>query len=151
MRREKEGLAKFHETRGLCEAVMGDADYHPNPCVIVCPFATCKKAHYHLNSFSTVSQLYSHWQKQHAKNKAARILEARWRLATVNKKSRNLKALLDAPQPLVLANEEMERLGGEEKGYEGIRKPAPSVADFKHRFALNSSEHFQWLEAAGTI
>lgn len=66
MRRDRVSLAKFHETRGLCEVVMGDADYHPNPCVLVCPFATCRKAHYHLNGFSAVSQLYSHWQKKHA-------------------------------------------------------------------------------------
>ena len=45
----------------------------------------------------------------------------------------------------------MERLGGEEAGYEEIRKPAPSAADFKHRFDLNSREHFEWLEAASTI
>ena len=51
--------------RACAQAVMGDADYHPNPCVIICPFATCRKAHYHLNGFSTVSQLYSHWQKKH--------------------------------------------------------------------------------------
>ena len=151
MRRERAFLAKFHETRTLSEAVMGDANYHPNPCVLICPFAMCRKAHYHLNSFSTVSQLYSHWQKNHPKNNAARTLEARWRLANDNKKSLNLKALLDAKHSLVLTNEEMERLGGEEAGYEEIRKPAPSAADFKHRFDLNSSEHFEWLEAASTI
>ena len=65
MRRDRVSLAKFHETRGLCEVVMGDADYHPNPCVLICPFAKCCKAHYHLNGFSAVSQLYSHWQKKY--------------------------------------------------------------------------------------
>ena len=64
MRRDRTLTTKFHETRALCEAVMGDADYHPNPCVLICPFATCRKAHYHLNGFSAVSQLYSHWQSR---------------------------------------------------------------------------------------
>ena len=75
MRRDRSSLVKFHEMRMLAEAVMGSADYHPNPCVLICPFATCRKSHYHLNGFSTVSQLYSHWQQNHAKNKAARTLE----------------------------------------------------------------------------
>ena len=60
---------------------MGCADYHPNPCVLVCPFATCKKSHRILNGIGAVSQLYSHWQQRHAENPAARKLEARWRLA----------------------------------------------------------------------
>jgi hypothetical protein len=50
MRHERTFMAKFHETRALSEAVMGDANYHPNPCVLICPFATFRKAHYHLNT-----------------------------------------------------------------------------------------------------
>ena len=65
--------------------VMGDGDYHPGPVVIICPFATCKKSHRVLNGVSAVSQLYSHWQEGHKDNKAARVLEARWRLALDNK------------------------------------------------------------------
>jgi hypothetical protein len=65
MRRDRTLIVKFHETRALCEVVMGDADYHPNPCILICPFATCRKSHYHLNGFSAVSQLYSHWKKKH--------------------------------------------------------------------------------------
>ena len=75
----------------------------------------------------------------------------RFRLANDHKKASNLVALLDARCPLILSNEEMERLGGEGEGYEQVRKPAPSAADFKHRFGLASREHFEWLEAAGTI
>ena len=63
----------------------------------------------------------------------------------------NLAALLDSQHPLILTNEEMDRLGGEEKGHEQIRKPTPSAADFKHRFKLDSREHYEWLEAVGTI
>lgn len=88
---------------------------------------------------------------RHTENRAAHTLIARWRLANDHKKSSNLSALLDARCPLVLSNEEMERLGGEGEGYEAIRKPAPSAADFKHRAGLASREHFEWLEAAGTI
>ena len=47
--------------------------------------------------------------------------------------------------------QEMERLGGEASGYEAVRKPAPSTADFTHRFALNSREHLEWLQATGSI
>ena len=50
----------------VCSAqVMGNADYHPNPCVIICPFATCKKSHRVLNGIGAVSQLYSHWKEGH--------------------------------------------------------------------------------------
>jgi hypothetical protein len=78
MRSDRTSLAKFYETRALCEAVMGDADYHPNPCVLVCPFAKCRKAHYHLNGFSAVSQLYSHWQKRHACRRSNTGQQAVW-------------------------------------------------------------------------
>ena len=64
MRKDRDLYAKFLETRALTEIVMGNADYHPSPCVLICPFGTCSKAHYHLNGFSSVSQLYSHWQKR---------------------------------------------------------------------------------------
>lgn len=109
MRRERAALIKFHATRGLAATVMGSPDYHPNPCVLICPFGSCRcatrpspsplptllepcpllmlwllcssKGHRHLNSFSAVSQLYSHWQKKHSDNQAATVLAARWRLA----------------------------------------------------------------------
>ena len=51
------------------------------------------------------------------KNPAAPVLEARWRLANADhKKVSNLAALLDSQHPLTLTNEEMDSLGGEEKG-----------------------------------
>ena len=58
---------------------------------------------------------------------------------------------------LVLDNEEMQRLGGEEHGYEQVRQPTSSAVDFMHRFPLDmcfpidSTEHTEWLAAAGTI
>jgi hypothetical protein len=92
---------------------------------------------------------------RHAENQAARRLEERWRLANDHKKVNDLGALLDREpplgHPLILTNEEMERLGGQDAGYEPVRKPVPSTADFKHRFDLNSREHIEWLEATGTV
>ena len=128
---------------------MGNGDYHPGPVVIICPFATCKKSHRVLNGVSAVSQLYSHWQEGHKDNKAARVLEARWRLELDNKDTS--AAWLDARHPLILSNEEMDRLGGEEKGYEQIRKPAPDPTDFKPTFKLHTPEHRTWLEAVGSL
>ena len=136
---------------------MGDPDYHPNPVILVCPWAaSCGKAHRHLNGFSAVSQLYSHWQQQHKDNKAARVLEARWRLANDltdhgKKKVPNLADRLDEQFPLVLTNDEMVRLGGPTEGYEAVTAPSPSTADFKHRFDVNSMEHAEWLKAFGSV
>ena len=49
---------------------MGNSEYHPNPCVFVCPFyheGKCgDNGKFRLNAPSMVSQLYSHWQSQHA-------------------------------------------------------------------------------------
>ena len=157
MRQERGTVIKFHDTRMLCGVVMGDPDYHPNPVILVCPWAaSCGKAHRHLNGFSAVSQLYSHWQQQHKDNKAARVLEARWRLANDltdhgKKKVPNLADRLDEQFPLVLTNDEMVRLGGPTEGYEAVNTPSPSTADFKHRFDVNSMEHAEWLKAFGSV
>ena len=95
---------------------------------------------------------------RHSENPAARVLEARWRLA--NELTDHAKVIRESlaeklderPQTqLLLESEEMERLGGEEKGYTKVRKPTPCDTDFKHRFALNSEEHTAWLAATGTI
>ena len=64
---------------------MGNADYHPSPVVLICPFDSCKKSHRVLNGVSAVSQLYSHWKGRHASNPMAIALEKRWRLALDNK------------------------------------------------------------------
>ena len=53
--------------------------------------------------------------------------------------------------PLVLSNEEMHRLGGEEQGYQRIRSPSTDVTDFALTFALHTDEHRAWLQATGTI
>ena len=74
------------------------------------------------------------------------MLEARW-LDNKNKSAQ----WLDQQHPLILSNEEMERLGGEEKGYEQIRKPAPDPTDFKTAFELHTPEHCAWLEAVGSL
>lgn len=156
MRKERGFLIKFHSTRSLCMAVMGNADYHPSPCILICPFGTCSKAHRHLNSFSAVSQLYSHWKNKHRENPAAALLANRWRLAnelTDNGKRLlpNLAERLDQSVPLILNTEEMEHLGGPNEGYEAIRAPTLTSADFKHRAVIDSADHQTWLQAAGTI
>ena len=57
---------------------MGCADYHPAPCVLICPLEGCKKGRRQLNGPGLISQLYSHWQdKAHASNPAAKTLEVR--------------------------------------------------------------------------
>ena len=115
---------------------MGNADYHPSPVVLICPFDSCKKSHRVLNGVSAVSQLYSHWMGRHASNPMAIALEKRWRLALDNK--HKSKEWLDA-QPgcaLCLTCEEADRLGGEEAGYEQIRPPKPDPTDFKLTFDL---------------
>ena len=149
MPREHDFMEKFDETRRVAEKVMGDADYHPNPCVLICPFATCKKGHRQLNGVCAISQLYSHWQKNHAENPASAVLEARWRLALDNKgKSAEW---LDDKHPLILSDEEMQSLGGEDAGYEKVRRPVEDATDFKYYFALHTDEHREWLNAKGTI
>ena len=151
MRSEPEYLAKYFEGRGLTEKVMGNADYHPSPVVLICPFDSCKKSHRVLNGVSAVSQLYSHWMGRHASNPMAIALEKRWRLALDNK--HKSKEWLDA-QPgcaLCLTCEEADRLGGEEAGYEQIRPPKPDPTDFKLTFDLNTEEHRAWKAAVGTI
>ena len=150
MRENHTYMTKYVETRELALKVMGNADYHPNPIVLICPFKSCKKSHRVLNEVGAVSQLYSHWQdKRHKDNPMARALEARWRLALDNKTKS--KEWLDARAPLCLTCEEGERLGGEAEGYEEIRLPATDPTDFKVSFELHTEEHREWLQAKGTI
>ena len=52
---------------------------------------------------------------------------------------------------LILSNEEMDRLSGEETGYERVRRPTPDPTDFSPAFDLHSDEHRAWLQATGTI
>ena len=77
------------------------------------------------------------------------MLEARWRLALDNKGKSAL--WLDSRHPLVLSNEEMDHLGGEEKGYERVRVPTSDPSDFNVAFELHTEEHREWLVATGTI
>lgn len=150
MRREHGYLTAFFDTRDLTAKVMGCADYHPAPSVLICPFEGCKKGRRQLNGSGLVSQLFSHWQsKVHEDNPAAKKLEARWRLALDNKNK--TKEWLDARESLILSNEEMDTLGGEERGYQRIRGPSSDVTDFSCCFALHTEEHRAWLQATGTI
>ena len=41
MRGEHDYMSKYYEMRELSAKVMGCADYHPSPCVLVCPFEGC--------------------------------------------------------------------------------------------------------------
>lgn len=150
MRREHGYLTAFFDTRDLTAKVMGCADYHPAPSVLICPFEGCKKGRRQLNGPGLISQLFSHWQsKVHVDNPAAKKLEARWRLALDNKNK--TKEWLDARESLILSNEEMDTLGGEERGYQHIRGPSSDVTDFSCCFALHTEEHRAWLQATGTI
>ena len=45
----------------------------------------------------------------------------------------------------------MDRLGGEEAGYQGIRSLTTDATDFSPAFALHTEEHRTWLQATGTI
>ena len=45
----------------------------------------------------------------------------------------------------------MDRLGGEEQGYQRIRIPTTDATDFAPAFALHTDEHRTWLQATGTI
>eukprot|EP00966_Prymnesium_polylepis_P021049 484335-Prymnesium_polylepis.1 len=61
----------------LAEKVMGSSDYSEylhNPCVLICPFEgdKCHGAKHRLNRIGGISQLYSHWQRCHKGNPAAR-------------------------------------------------------------------------------
>ena len=115
------------------------------------PFDSCQKGRYQLNGVGAVSQLYSHWQEKHGENPAARVLEARWRLALDNP-SKSAEWLDAQPDmALILSNEEMDRLGGEQMGYERVRRPTPDPTDFSPAFDLHSDEHRAWLQAEGTI
>ena len=87
--------------------------------------------------------------KAHVGNPAAAAMEARWRLALDNKEKG--KDWLDAQQPLVLSNEEMDRLGGDEQGYQRVRSLTSDVTDFSPTFTLHTAEHRAWLQAVGTI
>ena len=148
MRRNGSLLDKFLPMQRLTEKVMGDSNYMPNPCVIVCPFggAKCPRGRFRMNGSCKPSQLYSHWQTAHSENPAAKQLEARWRKAIKDKSLST--AQLDACVPV-----EMEP--DEEAGGEPLRA-APSPAEgakyhWPHTFARDSAEHDTWLQAVGDI
>ena len=115
--------------------------------------------HVHKGRHHAASTLYRpqsrHLHLQHSSYRhyisacARRLLPNRSRLA-LDHKSKS-KEWLDARKPLILSDEEFERLGGEERGYERVRRPMPDPADFTPGFDLHTEEHRAWLLAEGTI
>jgi hypothetical protein len=137
-------LDKFLPMQRLTEKVMGDSNYMPNPCVIVCPFrgAKCQHGRFRMNGAGKPSQLYSHWQTAHAGNEAAKKLTARWRMAIKDKSLS--KPQLDACAPCDM-----------EAGGEPLRA-APAPVDgakdhWPHSFSRDSEEYDAWLQAAGSV
>ena len=177
VRRNPRLIHKFRPMQSLTEKVMGSADFMPNPCVIVCPFAGAGCAHgtFRMNGACKPSQvrplacplacphtrflpppnvvcprqLYSHWQHVHSGNPTARQLEARWRAAIKNK-SLSL-ADLDVCAPV-------QWTGDEEAGYEPLRAAPTAAQDaFPHSSPPGSSgtggtaQLHEWLEATDTL
>ena len=129
--------------QALTEKVMGDAKYLINPAVITCPFGgpKCPHGNFRMNGECKPSQLYSHWQKMHSENPAAKELEARWRAAIKNK-SLTLTAL-NACAPCQMTGDEAD-------GYEPLRKASATEHHFPHAFGFGSPEYHTWLQAADT-
>jgi hypothetical protein len=111
--------------------VMGSAAYLHNACVLICPFEgdKCQGAKHRLNRIGGISQLYSHWQSCHKDNKAARVLEARWRKVL---KARTIPVDKLNALPgleLELSSSWMEEQGGTEQGYEQLRSLSAYASD----------------------
>ena len=145
MRENPKLLQKFLAMRTLTDKVMNDADYMPNPCVMVCPFegAKCQHGIFRMNGACKPSQLYSHWQHAHKDNPMAKQLEKCWRRAI---KNRHLSQ--DALwQPL---REDFPADSCE------TRRDAPMPEDgakyhFPHDFLFGSDECTAWLKAVNTL
>ena len=130
------------------DMVMGDPNFLPNPCAILCPFdgPRCTHGFFRMNGSCKPSQLFSHWQHMHANNPAAKQLEARWRQA-IKMKGISLEQL-DQCAPCTLT-------GDTEEGYEPLRTPPatpdgiePSIV-FPHSFEVGSAELREWLAGSG--
>jgi len=110
---------------------MGSAAYLHNACVLICPFEgdKCQGAKHRLNRIGSISQLYSHWQSCHNDNKAARVLEARWRKVL---KARTIPVYKLNALPgleLKLSSSWMESQGGTKQGYEQLRSLSAHASD----------------------
>ena len=98
------------------------------------------------------SQLYSHWQKQHAENPAAaKQLEKRWRNALTN--CNISRVALGRAAALERSSEEME--GPELEGFELMCDlQTTSTKDheqFPHDFDYNLSAFRAWVAGTGSI
>ena len=100
-RKNPKWAKKFLVMRKLTDMVMGDPNFLPNPCAILCPFdgPRCTHGFFRMNGSCKPSQLFSHWQHMHANNPAAKQLEARWRQAIKMKgTSRSSSSWTSAPR-----------------------------------------------------
>ncbi|EOD24640.1 hypothetical protein EMIHUDRAFT_463555 [Emiliania huxleyi CCMP1516] len=105
-RKNPKWAKKFLVIRKLTDMVMGDPNFLPNPCAILCPFdgPRCTHGFFRMNGSCKPSQLFSHWQHMHANNPAAKQLEARWRQAIKMKgTSRSSSSTSDVGKVLLTA------------------------------------------------
>ena len=130
---------------------MGSAAFHPNPCVLICPSSHEGKCgdngKFRLNGPSRVSQLYSHWQVQHADNPAAAILERRWRKAIKNKMI-SLEQLNSGDTELDLGDAQIDL------GDDVLRSPADVGSDadcFCPPCTVRSPSYHSWVAATGSV
>ena len=139
-----------HDARIVDAQVMGSADFHPNPCVLICPFAhegNCgDNGKFRLNGPSRVSQLYSHWKVQHAGNPAAAILERRWRMMLKNKMI-SLQQLDAGDSQLDFGDAQLDL------GDDVLRSPADAGSGdrFCPPCSVRSPSYASWMGATGTI
>ena len=141
MRNNLQLLRKFLAMRTLTQKVMNNADYMPNPCVMVCPFdgAKCTHGIFRMNGACKPSQLYSHWQHAHKDNPMCKQLEACWRRGI---KNRHLSQdALWEPVRMEVAAEDCETK----------RDPPMDGAHFPHDFLFGSNECTAWLNAVNTL
>ena len=99
-RKNPKWAKKFLVIRKLTDMVMGDPNFLPNPCAILCPFdgPRCTHGFFRMNGSCKPSQLFSHWQHMHANNPAAKQLEARWRQAIKMKGTSRSSSSTSAPR-----------------------------------------------------
>ena len=99
-RKNPKWAKKFLVMRKLTDMVMGDPNFLPNPCAILCPFdgPRCTHGFFRMNGSCKPSQLFSHWQHMHANNPAAKQLEARWRQAIKMKGTSRSSSSTSAPR-----------------------------------------------------
>ena len=152
MRRRRDYLPQFDVARKIVGKVLGDERFLVTPCTMLCPFKSDTCCVRRLNRFGGISQLYEHWEKQHASNPASAQLIKRFKLALKDRKIAAAK--LDVEAPLLRLEDEGHEEAREQEGYEPLRKPGevlPAEAFFDYDFEIFSDEHSNWLNNTGTI